>query len=76
MKREKRTIFNILILCIVLLAPAISAFASEDIITGIKSAGRIIYDNDTPDTSDDVIFDASDLTYLAGQIEVLKDLAQ
>ena len=34
----------------------------------IKSQGRIIFDNKTSDTSDDVIFDASDLTTLENKI--------
>ena len=41
----------------------------------IKSQGRIVYDNDTTDPSDDVIFDASDLSMLEAEIQTATDAA-
>lgn len=41
----------------------------------IKSQGLIICDNDTPDTSDDVIFDATDLTMLETEIDAATEAA-
>ena len=61
MKNTKKNTI-ILALCTVLVMVAIistNSYAGSN--TSFKSQGRIVYTNDTDDTSDDVIFDASDL---------------
>lgn len=55
---------------------SMTALASGGTADAIKSRGRLVFDNNTTDTSDDVIFDASDLTYLADKIDVLKASVQ
>jgi len=55
----------ILILCAVLISGVASIASTPRETYGLKSQGRIVFDNDTADTSDDVIFDARDLYDLA-----------
>lgn len=41
---------------------------------GMKSRGRIYFNNKTPeDTSDDVIFDAEDIRHIADRVDVLAE---
>lgn len=82
MKKEDSTEMNknriYFLLSGILIAGSISmtVFASGGTSAAIKSRGRLVFDNNTTDTSDDVIFDASDLTYLADKIDVLKASVQ
>lgn len=55
---------------------SMTALASGGTSDAIKSRGVIVFDNNTTDTSDDVIIDTSDLTYLANKIDVLKASVQ
>lgn len=48
---------------------SITAYAGNGTSGSLKSSGRLVFDNDTEDTSDDVIFDASDLVYLANKAD-------
>lgn len=50
-----------IIATMVLIFPMLRVSASD----GFRSQGRIVYTNGTPETEDDVIFDASDLDRLA-----------
>lgn len=73
---NKNRIYFLLAAIITVGSISMNAFASGGTSDSIKSRGLLVFDNDTPDTSDDVIFDASDLTYLADKVDVLKASVQ
>ena len=67
----KNKIYYGLALVVAIGTISMPVLASNGTASAMKSQGRIVFDNDTEDTSDDVIFDASDLTYLAGKVDDL-----
>lgn len=73
--RKKSKILNVLAV-VLLLVVSVECIAYADDMA-IKSQGRIVFDNNTTETSDDVIFDASDLTTLDTMVKTGKsDLAE
>ena len=66
---------KILLCCIMALVIALSVggFALADGEYIIKSHGRIVFNNDTEDTSDDVVFDANDIVEITNVIESGKE---
>lgn len=62
----KRQLIVLGIAVLLFLGSVISAHAETNPY-GFKSQGRIVFTNGTEDTSDDVIFDASDFTTLANK---------
>ena len=61
MKKRIRWINALVVVILLVISVECAAYADDKV---INSQGRIVFDNDTEDTSDDVIFDASDLTTL------------
>lgn len=51
-----------------LVGSTVTAFAAPQTY-GLSSRGKIVFDNNTADTSDDIIFDASDLYKLAAKCQ-------
>jgi len=60
----KRQLIVLAIAVCLFLSSVLTVFASD---FTQKSQGRIVFNNGTEDTSDDVIFDASDFTTLANK---------
>ena len=72
---NKNRIYFLLAAIITVGSISMNAFASGGTSDSIKSRGLLVFDNDTPDTSDDVIFDASDLTMLETEIDAATEAA-
>lgn len=72
----KNKIYFLLAAGVMIGSISMTVLAANGTADALKSRGRLVFDNNTPDTSDDVIFDASDLTYLADKIDVLKASVQ
>lgn len=61
---KKRVMEAIVFVMAIVLGTGIVVNAATVKPDAINSQGRIVFDNDTEDSTDDVIFDASDLYYL------------
>ena len=73
---KKNKIYFILSAIVLASTVSITTLASNGTADNLKSSGRLVFDNDTEDISDDVIFDASDLVYLAGKADDLLTYVQ
>ena len=52
-----------------LIGSSVTAFAAPVETYGLNSRGKIVFDNNTPDTADDIVFDASDLYKIAAKCQ-------
>ena len=67
---KKKFALSIVLVLVTILACGISTTAANKQNTyGLKSQGRILFTNDTDDTSDDVVFDATDLYNIAAKCQ-------
>ena len=64
----KTKIIMLILSIALLIGSTVSAFAAPETY-GLNSRGKIIFDNNTPQTDDDVVFDASDLYKLAAKCQ-------
>ena len=60
----RKKLFLLLLSALLFTCSMITVFATD---STFKSQGTIVFTNDTDDTSDDVIFDASDFTTLGNK---------
>jgi len=61
---QRKAIISVITVLILIMGITITSFAESS----VNSKGRFVFDNRTADTSDDVIFDASDLTKIEEEV--------
>ena len=63
-KKDVRFVISVVVSALVIVSFNTLKVNAIDKPSDLNSHGRIVFDNGTEDTSDDVIFDAEDLYYL------------